>query len=238
MPGHRVSTVRAQPRVRGHRKFRTCQCAPEVARLYGDLDALITARTKTGPSSRSHGLWQHPDPLHPLPDDLRLPAVTMNFDGKRFMETPAAVAAAEMSGLRDPWPPGNAGLTTKTLGQAREPLRLARASEASTRSVAATKLRVRDELRDNLAATGRTDQDASGLLPGVIMGSRPPTHTADTEEVARPQFRSQLPPSAGGRALTSSRVTAAPVAWDRTRGWLLTRGGGITMMDRKPEIRG
>lgn len=29
-----------------------------------------------------------------------------------------------------------------------------------------------------------------------------------------------------------------PVAWDRSRGWILTRDGGTTMMDRKPETRG
>ena len=51
-------------------------------------------------------LWRHPDPLHPLADGLLLPAVTIDFDGSRLIETPATVTAAEMFELPDPWPPG------------------------------------------------------------------------------------------------------------------------------------
>ena len=51
-------------------------------------------------------LWRHPDPLHPLADGLLLPAVTVDFDDSRLVETPATVTAAEMFELPDPWPPG------------------------------------------------------------------------------------------------------------------------------------
>lgn len=39
-------------------------------------------------------------------------------------------------------------------------------------------------------------------------------------------------------AALAPRYVTPPVAWDRTGGWTLTRDGGTTMMDRKPEIRG
>jgi len=51
-------------------------------------------------------LWRHPDPLHPLASDPLLPAATIDFDGTRLIETPAAVTAADMFELPDPWPPG------------------------------------------------------------------------------------------------------------------------------------
>jgi hypothetical protein len=51
-------------------------------------------------------LWRHPDPLHPLTDGLPLPAVTVDFDGSRLIETPSTLTAAEMFELPDPWPPG------------------------------------------------------------------------------------------------------------------------------------
>jgi hypothetical protein len=51
-------------------------------------------------------LWRHPDPLHPLAADLGVPALTMDFDGSRLMETPAPVTATEIFDLPDPWPPG------------------------------------------------------------------------------------------------------------------------------------
>lgn len=39
-------------------------------------------------------------------------------------------------------------------------------------------------------------------------------------------------------AALAPRYVAPPVAWDRTRGWILTRDGGTTMMNRRPQIRG
>ena len=51
-------------------------------------------------------LWRHPDPFHPLADDVLLPAVTVDFDGSQLSERPATVTAAELFELPDPWPPG------------------------------------------------------------------------------------------------------------------------------------
>lgn len=51
-------------------------------------------------------LWQHPDPLRPIPDNLLLTAATINFDGSRLIEKAAPATAAEMFQLPDPWPPG------------------------------------------------------------------------------------------------------------------------------------
>jgi hypothetical protein len=52
-------------------------------------------------------MWRHPDPLHPLPQNLGLPAhnLTPATDGT-LNDTPPAPTAEEFFGLPSPWPPG------------------------------------------------------------------------------------------------------------------------------------
>lgn len=51
-------------------------------------------------------LWQHPDPLHPLPADLGFPAVTLALDGTTLDEIQPPITANSFFELPDPWPPG------------------------------------------------------------------------------------------------------------------------------------
>ncbi|WP_145982353.1 hypothetical protein [Rhodococcus sp. MTM3W5.2] len=51
-------------------------------------------------------LWRHPNPLHPLPDVLGFPGVTVGWDGAHPVATPSPITAANLFGLSEPWPPG------------------------------------------------------------------------------------------------------------------------------------
>jgi len=53
-------------------------------------------------------LWRHPDPIHPLPPNLGLPAEEVALVHSRLEVTPPVRAAAELFGLPSPWPPGEA----------------------------------------------------------------------------------------------------------------------------------
>lgn len=53
-------------------------------------------------------LWQHPDPLHPLPASLGIACVSLALRGQELVETPAPLSAEGLFGLPDPWPPGDA----------------------------------------------------------------------------------------------------------------------------------
>lgn len=51
-------------------------------------------------------LWRHPNPVHPLPDEVGLPGHTVAFDAGKLTESPPTVAAEDFFGLPAPWPPG------------------------------------------------------------------------------------------------------------------------------------
>jgi len=53
-------------------------------------------------------LWRHPSPIHPLPEELGLPAYVVAVDNGALSEAPSHQSAAEFFGLGDPWPPGQA----------------------------------------------------------------------------------------------------------------------------------
>ncbi|WP_159080600.1 hypothetical protein [Nocardia suismassiliense] len=51
-------------------------------------------------------LWQHPDPLHPLPESHSFPWATVKFDGTQLIGITAPVTASDFFGLPEDWPPG------------------------------------------------------------------------------------------------------------------------------------
>lgn len=51
-------------------------------------------------------LWRHPEPTHPLPADLGLPAGTVTLEGDELKTELSTISARDLFGLPDPWPPG------------------------------------------------------------------------------------------------------------------------------------